>query len=918
MRNRVIRLLPLFVVLVTALAVGPIIEAAGNATVERMENGIPKITAENDYDALFALGYIQAQDRFFQMDMQRRMFAGRLAELFGPSVLPQDIQMRTMGLDRAAAASLPTISAESMEWLQAYSDGINAYLSNEDLPLPPEYGALELTRASIPAWTPLDSMVTVKGLTFGLSFGLEDIDFTITLLSFQAIGEAAGFDGTALFFEDLYRTAPFDSSISIPDFTPGKADAVQGKVGATYLNEKTLELLKSYTEKIKEIPLLGRALRRDVESAGSNWWLTSGDLTESGFPILANDPHLSLSQPSVFYEAQMIVENPDNPMNVFGVTFPGAPMFAHGCTPSLCWGSTVNPMDVTDVYAERLALSTTDQLPIATYFDGHWELLERIHQTFYVNSIGDGAADTLAKAPVANDQGGITFVVPRRNHGPIVDIDTSDLYNIIGISVQYTGWGATREPDAFRIWARAQTVEDFQDGVQYFDFGSQNWAVATVDGDIAYFTSAEMPLREDLQTLNAPDGGIPPFLIRDGTHQLAHEWMPVEHPQPGQALPYEILPAEEMPHEINPDRGYILNANNDPVGTSLDNNPLNQLRPGGGLYYLSRDYAKAFRMGRLQRLYDQAIASGEPITVDQIKNFQANNQLLDAEVFTPVLVGSYDAMAGAGLIPPEANPNLAAAIEYLRTWDYSTPTGIVEGYDPGDDPENLPEPDQAQIDASIAATIYAAWRGQMVLNVVDGPLNFMGFGDLNPPSSLAMTALRNIIDNFETTQGVGASGIPFIPQGNLAGTVVMVLSHTLDLLAGDDYAAAFQNSTNLEDYRWGYLHRIVFRHPLGGPFSIPTAGGLNNLAPDLPGMARSGGYGALDASAHGVRAADADDFMFSHGPARRFVGHLQPSGVTIFQTTPGGVSGVIGSPHQADALRLWLTNDYLERTMPTP
>lgn len=883
------------------------------ATVELDSFGIPHITGDTDQAVMCAAGFMHARDRFFQMDTQRRLFSGRLAELVGQAALPQDVQLRTLGLRRAAEASAGSISSEGLAWLQAYADGVNLYLGDVSLPLPPEYGALEVTRASIPDWSAVDSLTVAKGLAFGLSFDLGDIDRTLALLTFQAAGAAAGFDGTALFFEDLYRTAPFDPAVSIPEALPKSA----GDVGTTtsdlpvYLDDSTARLLEGYREKAAGIPLLERALERSYEDVGSNWWVTAGTLTDTGYPILANDPHLSLDQPAVFYEIHLSVNDADDPMEVYGVSFPGAPLVAHGCTARVCWGSTVHPMDVTDVYQERIALNPSDQLPMATYFDGHWELILRIRQTYMVNQVGDGVADNLVDARVPRDSGGLTFVVPRRNFGPILQVDSSDLYNITGLSVQYTGWGPTREIDAFRIWARADNLDDFRDGLQYFDFGSQNWSYADVDGNIAYFSSAELPLREDLQTMMQPDGSVPPFLIRDGTHQLQHEWMALATPQPGQSVPFEILPFDEMPQLVNPARGFILNANNDPVGTSLDNNPLNQVRPGGGLYYLSPGYASGFRMGRLQRLYDDALASGVPLDMATIMEFQANNQLLDAEFFAPLIVAAFD----GGAVPPGLNPNLGQAVDSLRGWDFSTPTGIPEGYDPGDDPAALPAPDQAEVDASVAATIYSTWRGQMLALTVDPPLQQLGIASVAPSSALAMTALRNIVEQFPTTGGVGASGVPFVPGGNLDAVMLTALSNALDLLASDTFAAAFGNSTNLADYRWGRLHRIVFDSLLGGPFSIPTAGGLGHLSPELRGVARSGGFGALDASSHSARADGVNEFMFGSGPARRFVGHLTPAGVEIHQTVPGGASGVIGSPHQSDALMLWLTNQHHFETL---
>ena len=152
--------------------------------------------------------------------------------------------------------------------------------------------------------------------------------------------------------------------------------------------------------------------------------------------------------------------------------------------------------------------------------------------------------------------------------------------------MQYSGFGATREIETFLRFGRAGSVQEFKDALQYFDVGSQNWAYADVDGNIAYFTSAELPLREDLQA--AVDGGMgfAPYFVRDGTGTLRHEWIRQDNPPPDQASRYQILPFAEMPQLVNPARGYIANGNNDPIGVTLDNNPLNKLRPGGGILYL--------------------------------------------------------------------------------------------------------------------------------------------------------------------------------------------------------------------------------------------------------------------------------------------------------------------------------------------
>ena len=133
---------------------------------------VPTIVAETEHDAIFLQGYLHAKNRFFQMDTLRRTFSGTLAELLGPAALPTDVLLRTLGLGRAAQASLAVQPPETMAWLNAYAEGVNAYINDTSQPLPIEYGALETTRAGIAQWTPLDSLTVAKGLAFGLSLRL--------------------------------------------------------------------------------------------------------------------------------------------------------------------------------------------------------------------------------------------------------------------------------------------------------------------------------------------------------------------------------------------------------------------------------------------------------------------------------------------------------------------------------------------------------------------------------------------------------------------------------------------------------------------------------------------------------------------------------------------------------------------------
>ncbi len=516
----------------------------------------------------------------------------------------------------------------------------------------------------------------------------------------------------------------------------------------------------------------------------------------------------------------------------------------------------------------------------------------------------DGAPDNTERADVGYDAGGITFVVPRRNNGPVLSIDGAS-----GLSVQYAGWGATFELQAFLEMNHARSMDEFKAALQYFDIGSQNFGYADIDGNIAYFSGAEVPIRSDLQ--QGFVDGSPPWLIRDGTGAADNEWLPVTNRQPNQAVPFEILPFAEMPQIVNPPEGYIANGNNDPIGTTFDNNPLNQLRPGGGIYYLNHGYAD-WRVGRIDRELQALLNSNTPIDGTNMVALQGNNNLLDAEMVIG-LIGPY---LQAANVP--GNTAVGEAIDRLLAWDYSTPTGIQAGYDPGDDPNNLPVPSQAEIDASVAATIFAVLRAQLLNNTIDGTLDFIGLGAFKPSSTIAWNALIHRLKTFPTDGGVGASGIPFInapgaatPEEALTMVLLKSIQDSLDLLASDEFAPAFGNSSNQDDYRWGLLHRIVFKHAFDtDPFNIPNGGGFTQVGAGLSGVARAGGFGAVDASHHSPRADSLNDFMFFNGPARRFWGIMDPMGIEGYEVLPGGNNGIFLHPWYSNQLGRWLTNQY--------
>ena len=883
--------------------------------VGRDANGIAHIRAFTDYDLVFLNGWVHAEDRLFQMDENRRTASGTLAELLGSAALPTDVQLRTLGLSRAAQLSQLAYPPRVNELLNAYAAGVNAWVSAH--PLPPEYAALEITQFA--PWTALDTVSVAKLLAFGLSFDL-DVENTVALLTYRGAGQQLGFNGTTLFFEDLFRAQPFSPASTVPDALaasgPNAVPSVAGgleewkSTAAAQIDPAHAEVAAAYLQQLRQIPFFERFL--DPEQRGaSNEWAIAGALTTTGNPMIANDPHLSLRMPSTFYPIGLSGVR----IHAVGMGFPGVPLVVQGHTPRIAWGSTVNPMDVTDAYTEVVVPDATAPAGLSSMYKGVKEPLAAIPQTFRANNPGNGTPNDITVIPPSASIPQATLIVSRRN-APIVSLNFA---TGAAVSVQWIGHAPTREIETFLIWNEARNLDDFRNGLQFFDVGSQNWIYTDVDGHIAYFTSGEMPLREDLQAGTVT--GLPPAFLRNGS-EGGNDWLRVGTRPAGQASPYAILPPEEMPHVVDPAGGWIVNANNDPAGTTLDNNALNQLRPGGGIFYLSPGYA-GFRAGRITQLVREQIARNEKFSMEDMQRIQADVVLPDAPYFVPYITSAL-ANGGASSNPALAalasHPGVVAAVNRLRTWDFSAPTGIAEGYDAADVNGALTPPSSAEVEASIAATMYSVWRGQFLKNTIDAVL---GVGNLpRPGSALAVTALKNLLDNYGTRFGAGASGVQFFnvpPMPNTAETaparrdilILKSVADALELLASEPFAPAFARSTDQNEYRWGKLHRIVFRHPLGGPFNTPPAGGA--VPPPLAGLngiAVDGGFEVVDASSHNSRAATLDGFMFSSGPVRRGVSEgVRGQQISAVTSLPGGTSGIVGHPNSINLLRPWLTNE---------
>ena len=300
--------------------------------VLRDQNGIPHIYAKTDADAFFALGVVHAQDRLWQMEVNRRTAAGRLSEVFGSALLGTDKFLRTMGFAKAAESGARSLNDRTLAELEAYALGVNSYMASRKGAMPPEF-LLRSPEGDLEPWTVLDSLGWLKMMSYDLGGASGDRE-----LDRFAISQIVGHEAMMEFWPPYPGAEPLDVP-DIPEFygmEPGLGDLeAQARV----------ELPSEEINRLHPAGML-------FEGVGSNNWVLSGEHTASGKPILANDPHLGLTTPQVWYYAHLVSEEG---MDVMGATFPGLPYVGLGRTDKVAWGFTNTGPDVMDYYLEKIA-----------------------------------------------------------------------------------------------------------------------------------------------------------------------------------------------------------------------------------------------------------------------------------------------------------------------------------------------------------------------------------------------------------------------------------------------------------------------------------------------------------------------------------------------------------------------------------
>ena len=532
-------------------------ELKGKVEIQFDEQMIPHIFAENNYDLYYAQGYITAKDRLWQLDFQTRFAAGRLSEVIGEKAIDIDTYQRRMGMVYGAENTILEMEKDPKikEIMGAYTAGINAYIhSLKPADYPIEFKILDYQPED---WKPINSALLLKLMSATLTGGSTQFYMSNILSKY-------GPDVV----KELFPDYPFGEDPIIPKGTQWNFKPIQIPKQPTVLSENTV---------------CNQTTKQMEEGIGSNNWALAGAKTSSGYPMLANDPHLDLTLPSIWYQIQMA----SNDVNAYGVSIPGAPGIVIGFNANVAWGVTNVDANVMDWYRIKFK----DHSQQEYWYDNKWNLVKPRIETIAV-------------------RGGKTIVdtVYYTHHGPIVYLNNQKSKNLsqcdnipVGHALRWIAHDPSNDIRTFYMLNRAKNYTDYRQALANYTAPAQNFIFASVDNDIAITSSGYFPLKWDNQGKFLLDGSDP-----------ANDW-------------HGRIPVDQNPTVKNPSRNFVSSANQRPTDATYP-------------YYLNWEFANYERAHRInQRLSVMTGAS-----VDSLRSLQNDNYSVLAEDILPTLLSAID------------------------------------------------------------------------------------------------------------------------------------------------------------------------------------------------------------------------------------------------------------------------------------
>ncbi|MCW2813842.1 MAG: quiP [Nocardioides sp.] len=605
----------------------------GDVEVVRDAHGIPQVYADTTEDLMRGQGYVHAQERFYEMDVRRHATAGRLAELFGEDAVESDVYVRTMGWRRVAEEELPLLDPDTRVALDAYAAGVNAYLADRS----PSRISLEYTLLGVQGldytpepWTAVDSLAWLKAMAWDLRGNMVDeIDRALTA---WAVGTERA--------EQLWPAYPLEEHAPIV----GQGAVVDGVfeqdavADATRLPTRPAPFtrvedeLRSLAGTTSRMPSwLGRG-----DGIGSNSWVVSGEHTDTGEPILANDPHLGIGVPGVWMQVGLHCRTVSEacPYDVAGFSFSGVPGVIIGHNADIAWGFTNLGPDVTDLYVERVVGDEWRHggrlLPLETREEtvsvlGGEDITLTVRSTDHgpiVSDVDDVLADVAEEADVPRDDGGEAEYA---------------------VSLAWTALEPTPTADAILSLNRASDWTSFRAAVADFAVPAQNLVYADREGQIGYQAPGRVPIRK-----SGNDGLVP-----------SAGWRP-ENDWTGEYVPYDGLPSV-----LEPEEGFVVTANQAVIGPDYP-------------YFLGDDFDRGYRSQRIRDLVEGQIRDGGTVSVDDALTAQLDDRNTFAAEMVPHLLrprlrARYDddgqrLLEDWDLTQPAAGEQSAAAAYFNVVW----------------------------------------------------------------------------------------------------------------------------------------------------------------------------------------------------------------------------------------------------------
>ncbi len=612
----------------------------GRVDVLRDEQGVAHIYADTPADLFRGQGYVAAQDRFFQMDLRRHITAGRLSELVGSGGVETDTVIRTMGWRQVAEEELGMLDPSTRQYLQAYAAGVNDYLEEKSpSQISLEYVVLgqSVPDYQIEEWDELDSLTWLKAMAWDLRG-----NYTDELTRSRLAGQVPLAQLNDLYPDyDYEMNAPILSSnewrpkaVAAPTEesrggTDGTVDPeaepsapTPGRTGSTLQDLAAATAYDQTVEALAAVPPLVAV----GEGVGSNSWVVSGDHTESGKPLLANDPHLGVTQPGVWLQAGLHCREvtAECPFDVTGYTFAGFPGVIIGHNQSVAWGFTNLDPDVTDFYLEDTDGTDyrrgTETVPVET-------------RSETISVAGGDDVEILVRStehgPILSDV--LTPIAQVGVNPPLSGIESRGRY---AVSMAWTGLVPSPTADAVFALNTATDWDSFRDAAKLFAAPAQNMIYADTEGNIGYQAPGMVPIRE-----SSTSGAVPGY------------W-----PSPGWDAAYDwkgFVPFEQMPFVLNPEDGVIVAANQ-AVAQSR--------RP-----FLTTEWDQGYRSQRIADLLATEMAKG-PIGVDTMTDIQYDSYNSFADTLIPYLL---DVNIGN-------DPFYTEPAELLETWNRGAPAGDGE------------------------------------------------------------------------------------------------------------------------------------------------------------------------------------------------------------------------------------------------